>query len=179
MSIVTAPDYDAAIVRALGDFCAAFLRLPAPEGEEPQAPVIVRGYMNRVSKPAGRDYVLVTPMAMARLGTNRHGWDAQTGTETVTQPTRRRVQLDCYGVQAAVWAKTLATLLRDRNGADFLAAYGMAPLYCEDPLDLTQAEGDEQWNPRFMVAAMLQVNDTAAVGLDYFTNVNLYLFPQA
>lgn len=179
MSLVTQPDYDAAIVRALGDFCAAFLRAPAPEGQEPQPPVIVRGYMNRVSKPAGRDYVLVTPMAMTRLATNRHGWDAATGTERVIQPTRRRVQLDCWGRQAAVWAKTLTTLLRDRNGADFLAAYGMAPLYCEDPQELTQADGGEQWAPRFMVSALIQVNDVTAVGLDYFTDVNLFLHPQA
>lgn len=174
MRLVTPPDADTALVKALGDFCTRFLR--APNGRD--APLIVRGYVNRVSQPAGPDYVLVTPLAMTRLATNRHGWDAEKGTASVIQPVRRRVQLDCYGVNAAPWAKTVTTLLRDAIGADFLAPYGVAPLSCEDPQDLTQAEGDEQWQPRFMVQAFLQVNDMAAVGLDYFTNVNLSLHPQ-
>lgn len=174
-TLVTAPATDAVLVKALGDFCARFLRLP----DGVTAPEIVRGYVNRVAKPTTANYVLITPMSMARLSTNRHDWDGATGVESVTQPTRRRVQLDCYGALAAVWAKTLATLLRDRNGADFLGSYGVAPLWCEDPQELTQAEGDEQYHPRYMLAAMLQVNDVTAVGLDHFTNVNLILRPQA
>lgn len=174
MNLVTQPDTDALIVRALGDFCTRFLRAPGADA----APLVVRGYVNRVSSPAGPDYVLITPLAMTRLATNRHAWDAEPGVASVIQPTRRRVQLDCYGASAAPWAKTLTTLLRDPIGADFLAPYGIAPLSCEDPQDLTQAEGDEQWLPRFMVQVFLQVNDVTAVGLDFFTDVNLQLHPK-
>lgn len=173
MSVTTPPDTDSRIVTGLGMFCAAFLRI----GDA--GPVVIRGYVNRVSKPAEPDYVLVTPMGMARLATNNHQWDAETGIQSVTQPTRRRVQIDCYGKDAAVWAKTLATLLRDAVGCEFLAPYGLAPLFVEDPQDLTQAEGDEQYHPRFMLGAMLQVNETVSVSLDYFTDVNLYLRPLA
>lgn len=174
MRLVTPPDADSALVKALGDFCTRFLRAPARQA----APLVMRGYANRVSKPAGSDYVLVTPLSMTRLATNRHGWDAESGTTSVIQPVRRRVQLDCYGACAAQWAKTLTTLLRDPIGADFLAPYGVAPLSCEDPQELTEEAGDEQWQPRFMVQAFLQVNDITAVGLDFFTDVNLSLHPQ-
>ena len=173
MSVTSPPDTDSRIVAGLGMFCGAFLRRGDVE------PVVIRGYVNRVSKPKVPDYVLVTPMTMTRLATNNHQWDAETGVQSVTPPTRRRVQIDCYGNNAAVWAKTLATLLRDAVGCDFLAPYGLAPLFVEDPQELTQAEGDEQYHPRFMLGVMLQVNETVSVGLDYFTDVNLYLRPLA
>ena len=155
MSVTSPPDTDSRIVAGLGMFCGAFLRRGDVE------PVVIRGYVNRVSKPKVPDYVLVTPMTMTRLATNNHQWDAETGNN------------------AAVWAKTLATLLRDAVGCDFLAPYGLAPLFVEDPQELTQAEGDEQYHPRFMLGVMLQVNETVSVGLDYFTDVNLYLRPLA
>ena len=99
MSVTSPPDTDSRIVAGLGIFCGAFLRRGDVE------PVVIRGYVNRVSKPKVPDYVLVTPMTMTRLATNNHQWDAEAGVQSVTQPTRRRVQIDCYGNNAAVWAK--------------------------------------------------------------------------
>ena len=167
------PDADTVIVRALGDFCIEYLK----SGDA--APIVIRGYVNRVSKPASRDYVLITPMQMSRLATNRHGWNGDEGIESVTQPTRRRVQIDCYGTNAAVWAKTLSTLLRDLIACDFLKKYGIAPLFVEDAQDLTGIEGDEQYNPRYMLGLMLQADDTVSVSLDFFNDVNLILKYQA
>lgn len=175
MTLAHAPDDDARIVKGLGDFCANFCRGAAGDA----LPCIIRGYVNRVSKPATPDYVLITPLTLTRTGTNLHAWDASTGTQSVTQPARRRVQIDCCGGMAPVWAKTVATLLRDMIGVDFLAPYGLTPLWCDDPRDLTQAGGDEQYHPRLSVDAHLQVNDIVGVDLDFFTNVNLILRPQA
>ncbi|MBD5607842.1 MAG: hypothetical protein HDQ93_03205, partial [Desulfovibrio sp.] len=79
----------------------------------------------------------------------------------------------------SVWAKTLSTLLRDLVACDFLKPYGVAPLYVEDPQDLTALEGDEQINPRYMLGLMLQADDTVNVNLDFFHNVNLILKPQS
>ena len=61
-----APAEDDVLVRCLGDFVRHFM-----------GPVtVVRGYTNRVTKPACPDYVLITPMAAARLATNLHLWHA-------------------------------------------------------------------------------------------------------
>ena len=54
---------DGILVQALGDFCKRYLGDSA---------VVVRGYVNRVSKPKTKSYVLVTPMTMTRLSTNLH-----------------------------------------------------------------------------------------------------------
>ena len=172
-SVAAFPDPDAAIVKALGDFCVAFLK----DGDD--APLVIRGYMNRVSRPAGRDYILITPMNMTRLATNRHNWRGLDGVSAITQPARRRVQIDCYGDCAAVWAKTLSTLLRDSLACDALASYGIAPLFVEDPQDLTALEGDGQIHPRYMLGLMIQADEIVSVKLDYFNDVNLILKPQA
>ena len=77
---------DGILVQALGDFCKRYLGDSA---------VVVRGYVNRVSKPKTKSYVLVTPMTMTRLSTNLH--QTECGGEAIVQPQRRRVQLDDYG----------------------------------------------------------------------------------
>ena len=109
---------DGILVQALGDFCKRYLGDSA---------VVVRGYVNRVSKPKTKSYVLVTPMTMTRLSTNLH--QTECGGEAIVQPQRRRVQLDVYGPTAADRAQTLATLLRDGVGCRFLQTYGICLLY--------------------------------------------------
>ena len=87
---------DGILVQALGDFCKRYLGDSA---------VVVRGYVNRVSKPKTKSYVLVTPMTMTRLSTNLH--QTECGGEASVQPQRRRVQLDVYGPTAADGAPRL------------------------------------------------------------------------
>ena len=151
-------------MQALGDFCKRYLGDSA---------VVVRGYVNRVSKPKTKSYVLVTPMTMTRLSTNLH--QTECGGEAIVQPQRRRVQLDVYGPTAADRAQTLATLLRDGVGCRFLQTYGIAPLYVEDPQDMTQAEGDEQYNPRFMLNVLVQANRVEHVEMDTFIRTGVTL----
>ena len=148
---------DGILVQALGDFCKRYLGDSA---------VVVRGYVNRVSKPKTKSYVLVTPMTMTRLSTNLH-------------QTECRVQLDVYGPTAADRAQTLATLLRDGVGCRFRQTYGIAPLYVEDPQDMTQAEGDEQYNPRFMLNVLIQANRVEHVEMDTFTDADFSVHPLA
>ena len=161
---------DDALVRGLGDFARRYL------GDRT---TVVRGYVNRVSKPACPDYVLITPLGAKRLATNLHGWDADKSALEVTMPTQRRVQMDFYGRDADRQALTAAALLRDAVGCDFLQPYGIAPLYVTDPQDLSRPDDREQWDHRWMIDVMLQVNARSAVDQDYFTDLNLSLHPQA
>ena len=161
---------DAFVVRSLGDFVRRYM------GDKT---TVVRGYVNRVSKPACPDYVLITPMGATRLATNLHDWQTDKSALEVTMPTQRRVQMDFYGPLAGSRALTAATLLRDAVGCDFLRAYGIAPLYVTDPQDLSRPDDREQWDHRWMIDVMLQVNARSAVDQDYFTDLNLSLHPQA
>lgn len=164
-----APAEDDVLVRCLGDFVRHFM-----------GPVtVVRGYTNRVTKPACPDYVLITPMAAARLATNLHLWHADKDALGVTMPTQRRVQVDFYGRQSGTQARTAATLLCDAVGCDFLRPYGVAPLYVTDPQDLSQPDGREQWDHRWMIDVILQANVSRTVPQEYFTDLNLSLHPQA
>ena len=69
--------------------------------------------------------------------------------------------------------------LRDGVGCRFLQTYGIAPLYVEDPQDMTQAEGDEQYNPRFMLNVLVQANRVEHVEMDTFTDAELSVHPLA
>jgi len=89
--------------------------------------ITVRGYVGRVSKPKGPAYVLITVMAQAVTSSNSAEYDAEGGTATIIAPTRKTVQIDCYGKQAESWAKTLAMLLEDEFAVTFLQEYGFAP----------------------------------------------------
>lgn len=173
MGTVILPDSDAILIKALGDFCVEYLDF------DNKKPLVVRGYVNKVSKPKTNDYVLITPMSMTRLATNRHEWQGEKSLETITQPVRRRVQIDCFGSMAAVWAKILSTLLRDYVGCDFLKPYGIAPLFVEDPQEMASDTGEEQYVPRFMLGAMLQQNDLVGTALDFFKAINVKPYPQA
>ena len=152
---------DGILVQALGNFCKRYLGDSA---------VVVRGYVNRVSKPKTKSYV--QDQIICGQNGNRSG-------EAIVQPQRRRVQLDVYGPTAADRAQTLATLLRDGVGCRFLRTYGIAPLYVEDPQDMTQAEGDEQYNPRFMLNVLVQANRVEHVEMDTFTDAELSVHPLA
>lgn len=195
MAAIISLDPDVQVVVGLGDLCRQYLTTPPPDPDPvdpmpspdiPTSPTVIRGYVNRVSKPKSTNYIVITPLAMARLSTNAHTWDGVTrpdddpsaGTQGIRQSVRRRVQIDCYGVDSATWAYTLSTLLRDAEGCRYLAPYGLAPLYTVDPVDMTQPDGREQYERRYMVEAMLQAHIQVTVPLDYFHDVNLILRPQ-
>ena len=51
MKVVKSPDTDTQLVKALGDLCTEALT----DTETQAKPLVIRGYVNRVSKPAGTD----------------------------------------------------------------------------------------------------------------------------
>lgn len=140
---------------------------------------VVRGLENDVSKPAGSRYAVITPLSAVRQATNLHAYDRQAQTQTITQRTVRRVQLDFYGQGADALAVTCSTLLRDRLAVDFLAAYGVAPLYAGEALAMPEPDGRGKWTKRWTLDAMVQMDGTATVDQPYFDSVHLTLHPQA
>ena len=102
---------DSVLVTAMGDFITAYV-----------ADVqVVRGFVNRVSKPKGPEYAVVTPMTTTRLATNQHAYDRQAAAQRITKRTQRRVQVDFLGDRADVLAETFCTLLRDAVAVEHVA----------------------------------------------------------
>lgn len=157
------PVDDKRIVMAVGTVCQALFRVDG------KAPVVVRGYVNRVTKPATDDYILITPMSHVQLSKKRTAWDGETSVKDITIPTRRRVQIDCCGSKADVWAKTLFACFGDISIVDMMAEYNVTPLWAEAPQDLTEADDNEQYHPRYMLELQVQVNPTTSVELESAT----------
>lgn len=157
------PVEDKHIVMAIGTVCQELFR------KNGKAPTVIRGYVNRVTKPATDDYILITPMSHVRLSKNRTHWDGETSVKDITVPTRRRVQIDCCGSKADVWAKTLFACFEDISIVDMMAEYNVVPLWAEAPQDLTDADDNEQYHPRYMLELQVQVNPTTSVELQSAT----------
>lgn len=132
-----------------------------------------RGFVGRVSKVKGANYVLITVMTQVPTSTTTHTYDAEKGTVTVTAPTQKSVQVDCFGKYAEAWAKTLAALLADEIGTTFLQDYGFAPLYVDNALDMTQFDGREDFANRWMIGCMVHRPERVTTDQDFFDGVTL------
>jgi len=84
------------------------------------------------------------------------------GTETILQPTRLTIQCDFHSMDlnlSADMAQKFTTLWRDAYGVDYLAPYGVAPLYTSEPRQLAWRNGEQQTENRWTVDAIMQVNE--------------------
>ena len=149
------------------------------------AAACVKGFGNRAATPKG-SFVVMTLMLTERTSTNIHEeattLDQQgavtTFQDTTFMPSQGTAQLDFYGADAWSWANKSAMYLRDEVGCSFLAAYGVQPLYCNDPKNLTGLSGEEQYQDRWMVEAILAFNQSDTLPLDFFTNIELDTKPE-
>lgn len=139
----------------------------------PDRVITVHGFVGRVSQVKGRDYVLITVMTSAPTSTATHAYNAEEGTITVTAPTRKGVQLDCFGGKAETWAKTLAALLADEIGTAFLQDYGFAPLYVGSALNMTQLDGRGGFADRWMIECTVHRQEQVTTDQDFFDGVTL------
>lgn len=76
------------------------------------------------------------------------------------QETRVDIQLDVHGPASANNAQILSTLLRSESACDYFDGLSIAlsPLYSEDPLQIPFVSGENQYEERWVVKAVLQAN---------------------
>lgn len=122
---------------------------------------VVRGLDNSVPMPAG-PFIQFTPTAQAALSTNHSVLDTPTQQRTVKTPTRYNVQFDCYGPLSSDYATQIVQMWRDQYGCDMLATIG-APLYCTDPTQVPLINGEENYEQRWTLTALLQFNPVVTV----------------
>lgn len=170
MSQITPAATDQVLVEALRAFVLAFVAPTLP---------VVRGMADAVSKPAGPQYVVITPLTTVRHATNLHDYDGEAEQQTITQRTTRRVQLDFYGSGADALAVTCSTLLRDAVAVSWFADYGVTPLHAEDATAMPEPDGRGRWTKRWTMDVLMQFDGTVTVPQPYFDSVNLTLHPQA
>ena len=97
------------------------------------------------------------------------------GSEEIMQPTQVTIQLDVHGPNSGDNAQTITTLMRDPGGVDLFAAVGpdVAPLYADDPKQIPFINGEQQWEWRWIINAVLQVNASLTVPQQFADSVSV------
>lgn len=91
------------------------------------------------------------------------------GVHEMTQETAQHVQIDFYGPLSPDYAQVVSTVFRDVVGVDLFAETGLpvSPLHADDPRQGPFVDGEQQYENRWTVDAVLQANQTVVVPQQY------------
>ena len=125
---------------------------------------VVQGLDNGVGMPAS-GFIAMTVLFKARLSTNVDAYvsDALQSVKTATQATQVTMQIDCYGAQSSEWSQIISAMWRDEYACDKLAPT-CQPLHADDPRQVPITNGEQQYEQRWLITAILQYNPTVTVG---------------
>ena len=135
---------------------------------------VIQGLGNYVSMPVG-GFIAITPLFQTKLSTNYNTFHDGTFdtvptsvmTQSSLQAAELTIQIDCYGVNSAEWATAISTLLRDDYGCIALAPY-CQPLHADDPKQIPLITGEENFEQRWTLNAVLQYNPVTTVPIEFF-----------
>ena len=137
---------------------------------------VIQGLGNGVSMPAG-PFIALTELFHNRLSTNTSVYadpTPTTGTVTKTQALQATFQIDCYGPQSSDWANILTTLLRDEYGCNALAP-NVQPLNADDPKMMPLIDGEQNYEQRWTITALFQVNPAITLPMQFADQVQVGL----
>jgi len=132
--------------------------------------------------PAG-DFITMTALFSTGLSTGVVTYSAPetagTGEQHITRTARWHCQLDFYGQTAAERAMAVATVTRSPFACDWFRAYApvLTPLWAEDPHQTTMINGEQQYEPRWTLDFVAQINPVVTAPLEFFDSINLKTLP--
>jgi len=96
------------------------------------------------------------------------------GKQLITQKTKVTIQLDFHSADvstSADMAQVVSTLLRDPYAIEQFRAsgYDVTPLYADDPRQMAFSNAENQFETRYMVEAVFQVNQTVIVPQEFMS----------
>ncbi|MCL2887522.1 MAG: hypothetical protein FWF20_12275 [Betaproteobacteria bacterium] len=143
----------------------AFVIVHLPAGVE-----VIAAQDNGVAMPAA-PFVAMTLVDARRLTTNFTKYtDGAPGNKALAMPTQITVQLDFYGPDSGAWAAIVAALFRDDVAyAAFPAA--IKPLYADDPVQLPLIDGEQQFEQRWKLNAVMQTVPVVTVEQESATDL--------
>lgn len=95
------------------------------------------------------------------------------GLNTYMQPTRWTVQLDVHGPNSADNAQTISTLFRDAFAVDAMGPT-LSPLYADDPHQAPFVNDQNQYENRWIIEAVMQVNPVVTLpGVEFADTITL------
>jgi len=96
------------------------------------------------------------------------------GKQLITQKTKVTIQLDFHSADvstSADMAQVVSTLLRDPYAIEQFKAsgYDVTPLYADDPRQMAFSNTENQFETRYLVEAVFQVNQTVIVPQEFMS----------
>ena len=172
MASVTVSQYEAQALTVLRDFLLSIL----PTGTE-----VVRGQINRIPEPQSASFALMTPILRERLATTVtfYSNNATGMNRSDLQPTKLTVQVDFHGPAAGDNTQIFTTLFRSDfatkafvQDASFPGSpVDVTPLYTSDPRQMPFIDGEDQYEERWSVDAVMQVNPIVGTIIQSATQV--------
>lgn len=139
---------------------------------------VVQGLGNGVPPPKG-PYVSMNKQGQRRLGTNVASYQDQPAaspaveTMTLEQSEDLVIAANCYGPSSASWAVIVATVFRSDLAVDFLAPYGVTPLWADDPTPIPLVNGEEQYEERWLVKLHLQFKPGVTAPMQFMNSAQV------
>lgn len=146
----------------------AFILLTVPAGTE-----VLITQQNRVPQPSGPNYVMMTATNRDFMSSAYREYRPAGDQVDRTRSTGAGFQLDFYGPLSSDFAQRFATLFRDDYAVDAMAGTGVTPLYCNDGSQMPLTNGERQYEARWMVQAMLQVNPIVSTPQQFADKVDV------
>ena len=130
---------------------------------------------NGVPMPDG-PFVGMRHDGLRRLSTNVDTYSGALGTKSIKTPTQYTIGLDFYGPLAGNLAATVQALFRDEAGVALFPAT-VVPLHCDDPLQRPLVNGEQNYEQRWRVSAVMQYNPVVTASQDSATALQIGLKP--
>lgn len=130
---------------------------------------VIQGLGNGVPMPLS-GFITMTALYQNRLSTNVDGYPdmtTSTGNKTARQAVQYTMQIDCYGPLSSDWAAMLSTMLRDEYACLSMAP-NVQPLSADDPKMIPLIDGEQQYEQRWVVTAILQYNPVVSSPMQFF-----------
>lgn len=143
----------------------------------PVGVAVIRGQVNRVPEVTTTDFVVMTLTLRRRLSTNVVIEDAIALTEVIRGPTELTIQCDIHGPDATDNTQLVATMWRSDYACRFFAASGLAiaPLYAADGAQMPFINGEAQYEDRWVLPLVMQVNPVVSTTQQFADTLALQL----
>ena len=156
----TTTDYDSAMFTALRGWIVDSL------GIDPV--LIVQVPDNRTPEPLG-DHIAMARVMRKDIAQNTNSYvnGNPFGVETISQSLEYVLQVNCYGDQASNWCSVLDVIFRSEQSCAFFDAYGIAPLFNDEPTQAPFINGESQYEIDWSIRMHFQFNPTMTRAMQF------------
>lgn len=138
---------------------------------------VIQSQQNRNAAPTG-NFITMTALGLDARSTNRITYDNQSsvpGEENHHRTLVWRVQIDCYGDEAATMANTIATLFRSEWACEAFGAtgYAVVPLFAGEPHQTSFINSESAYEGRWTLDLHMQADVAVTAPRYFFDNATI------